>query len=232
MKFPATEEEIEQQKQAIRAQIQRLKQAYDQAVLQTARKPTEKRLLYNIEGRVGEVKLPEDGLIDVNHLFDNLKEPPAPRPDKTKDQEDKLREQRHQSMNVKTYGQTQFWAPDCTTVIGNNRLSSLMKQTYVKEKLDQFFNKEKCTLNEDSMLILTAFAAFNYGGSDEAFEMAIAGSWKALLNQIGYEVDSVKVRSLFSYSKLQFCCKFQTNYDFHVFKAWKVHTEPEDSSSI
>ena len=40
------------------------------------------------------------------------------------------------------------------------------------------------------MIILTAFGLHNYGGSDEALEMCIAGSWAALFRDIGYDVSS------------------------------------------
>jgi hypothetical protein len=40
--------------------------------------------------------------------------------------------------------------------------------------------------------ILMAFELHNFGGSDEALEICIAGAWAAFFHENGYEVDAKK----------------------------------------
>ncbi len=66
----------------------------------------------------------------------------------------------------------------------------MKRDATIKKNLDDLFDGERCSLSRDAMIILTAFGLHNYGGSDEALEMCIAGSWAALFRDIGYNVSS------------------------------------------
>jgi hypothetical protein len=68
----------------------------------------------------------------------------------------------------------------------------LKKAAALKMKLDDLFHEKECLLNREALINLTAFGLHNFGGSDEALEMCIAGAWVALFHEIGYEVDAEK----------------------------------------
>jgi hypothetical protein len=88
------------------------------------------------------------------------------------------------------FGSKVFFIPTECHVLSNSQYSCLMTAVAIKKKLDDLFDGEQCYLNKEAMIILTAFGLHNYGGSDEAFEMCIAGAWAALFHHIGYGVDT------------------------------------------
>ena len=95
-------------------------------------------------------------------------------------------------MQVVKFGASTFHIPVGVSVISNSHHSRLKKAAALKKKLDDLFNGKECLLNREALIILTAFGLHNFGGSDEALEMCIAGAWVALFHEIGYEVDAEK----------------------------------------
>ncbi len=100
------------------------------------------------------------------------------------------------------YGASYCWIPRGASITGTSWLTKLQRAAKIKKKLDDIFSGERCTLSREAMIILAAFGMHNYGGSDEAMEMAIAGSWAALLLETGYVVDPKKL-SKFPDTELQ-----------------------------
>lgn len=148
-----------------------------------------KTLHYIIDGRAGSIVVDKDAYFNVNDLVEQL--PPLPAK-YDNDESEALRQKR--AMRKAQYGANQFHIPTGVEIVSKDRMTRLRQAALLKKRLDDLFDGERCHLNRDAMIILSAFGLHNYGGSDEALEQAIAGSWAALFEHIEYEVDPAKVR--------------------------------------
>lgn len=125
------------------------------------------------------------------------------------------------------YGASYCWVPEGATVISSSYFTKLKKAMALKKNLDDLLDGEQCTLSRDALIVLSAFGMHNYGGSDEAMEMAIAGAWSALFKEIGYEFES---------KALGKACPSQRTigrYDLNLAAdclAWMVHQIEKDGA--
>ena len=79
------------------------------------------------------------------------------------------------------FGVNMFFVPVGVSVGAKGYVTQQLKRdATIKKNLDDIFDGELCSLSRDAMIILTTFGLHNYGGSDEALEMCITGSWVAL----------------------------------------------------
>ena len=78
--------------------------------------------------------------------------------------------------------------PKGTTIAEKRRLAELEEWAAVVDKLYKLFDGKWCKLSPEALRILASFNLYNYGGSDEATEMIIAGTLKAFFNEIGFNI--------------------------------------------
>ena len=147
-----------------------------------------KILEYMIDGRAGRAYLADDGVVTTAQLMEGLQ--PVPEEyDNPSDEQTRL----NRSNTFASYGASQYFLPDGAASTSKSRLSRWRKAAAMLTKLEELFDGEQCALNSEAMTILTAFGLHNYGGSDEALEMAIAGSWAALFHHIGYPIEPAQL---------------------------------------
>lgn len=80
--------------------------------------------------------------------------------------------------------------PKGTTIVEKRRLAELEEWAAVVDKLYKLFDGKRCKLSPEALRILASFNLHNYGGSDEATEMIIAGTLKAFFHEIGFNITS------------------------------------------
>ena len=91
---------------------------------------------------------------------------------------------------MESYGATQCWVPTSTALVGRNKLAQLKTSQTIVKKMKDLFDGGKCCLSRNALSILGYYNLHNYGGSDEATVMIIAGAWKALFYDIGFDMPS------------------------------------------
>jgi len=99
-------------------------------------------------------------------------------------------------------GRLKSWIPNGMVLVAKQRHQKLKHKEFIVDNLVDLFSGEKCKLSEEAMRILASFNLHNYGGSDEATEMIVAGVLMALFHDIGFDVD---------HSKLAKACPSQTS---------------------
>ena len=67
------------------------------------------------------------------------------------------------------------------------------KNNIIVKKLKDLFDGSKSCFSREALSIMASFNLHNYGGSDEATEMIIAGTLKALFFEIGFKVSPVQL---------------------------------------
>lgn len=91
---------------------------------------------------------------------------------------------------MKQYGKAQAWVPAGSTLAGKHYLTKLKSAGEIVKNLKDVFSAQKCVFSKESLSRLAAWGLHNYGGSDEAFEMAICGTFDMLFHEIGFECTS------------------------------------------
>ena len=86
-------------------------------------------------------------------------------------------------------GRLKSWIPNGMVLVAKQRHQKLKHKEFIVDNLVDLFSGEKCKLSEEAMRILASFNLHNYGGSDEATEMIVAGVLMALFHDIGFDVD-------------------------------------------
>ena len=66
-------------------------------------------------------------------------------------------------------------------------MARLINAGVIEKRLRDRFSAQQCSLSKEALTILAAWNLHNYGGSDEATEMAIAGTLDVLFHDIGFE---------------------------------------------
>ena len=133
-----------------------------------------------VDGRVGQVTT-KNGILFIDDLEKALQPLPA-----IIDNERCENIRRRRKQEKARYGSNLCWIPKGTALIEKGYLTKLRKSAVIVKELQDLFSGEKCCFSQESLSIMAAFNLHNYGGSDEATEMIIAGAYKALFHQIGF----------------------------------------------
>jgi len=80
--------------------------------------------------------------------------------------------------------------PKGAAIVEKRILAELEEWAVVVDKLYKLFDGKRRRLNPEALRILASFNLHNYGGSDEATEMIIAGTLKAFFHEIGFNITS------------------------------------------
>ena len=142
------------------------------------------------DGRVGQLNQLGTGIIFEEDLLDNLVDVPAGRDD---EKSAGIRAKRNRKTNLASFGASQAWIPKGCSLIPTAYLTELQEAKRVHTNLVDTFNSSKCTFGPGPLTTMAAHNLHNYGGSDEATEMAIAGAYAALFEHIGLKIDPKKL---------------------------------------
>ena len=80
------------------------------------------------------------------------------------------------------HGACQCWIPAGVELVAKNHMSRLRKNLVITKKLGDLFDGGKSCFSRKALSIMAAYNLHNYGGSDEATEMIIAGVYHALFH--------------------------------------------------
>ena len=149
-------------------------------------KPTKNKkpkiIHYNFNGRAGRVKVENGGIIFVEDMMKKL-EPLEP--DMVGNKADGIRQ--HRRYKLARYGKSHAWVYEGTEMIANTWMSKLLASAEIVKNMNDLFSAEQCVISRESLCRAAAYNLHNYGGSDEATQMIMAGTLDMLFNEIGFE---------------------------------------------
>ena len=142
---------------------------------------------YIINGLPGEEMVLCHDIVLVDDLYDELMAPPEA---EGRDDVKSNRIQAKTNFEVAKYGATQCWIPKSTELHRKRNITRFKNSHKIIKKLQDLFSGEQCCFSKDALTILAAHNLHNYGGSDEATQMIVTGTMKALFKDIGFKVNS------------------------------------------
>lgn len=140
-----------------------------------------KKIHYTFNGRAGIVKPDDSGVILFSELAENL-EPLTP---EMMGDANGIRSRRR--IHLQRYGKSHAWAPAGTVLVGRDYLTKLKKSAEIVKNLKDLMDADKCVISREGLCRLAAWGLHNYGGSDESFQMSVAGTLDMLFHEIGFE---------------------------------------------
>ena len=139
-------------------------------------------LFYSLSGRAGKVKIQSDGVILAEDLLNGLSPLPF---DIDNERSETVRVKR--PMDFARYGRSTCWIPAGTELVSKSYLTKLKESATIVKNMKDLFGSEKCVYSKEALTRLAAWNLHNYGGSDEATQMIMAGTLDTLFHEIGFD---------------------------------------------
>jgi len=140
-------------------------------------------IYYILNGRVGKMVIPSNGLLIESKLRKNL----LPGDD---GDENALATRNYVTGS---HGSNQCWIPAGSTAYPSNHLTHLKKQAKIVANWQALFDGGQCLFSERFIRTLSQFSLHNMRGSDEGTEMVIAGTIKGLAEEVGLQLPSASL---------------------------------------